>query len=120
MADGVTPVARADSGRDEFSREEPDRESRDAFRHHAEALAGMAERMLANGSASQIAGEDIERVLTAAVKLYAARAEAEAVPPPPVSAEKITPTEAVVVISEMMRAVNLNLFDLSMWYRRAR
>jgi hypothetical protein len=54
------------------------------------------------------------------VKLYTVKAEAEAVPPPPVSAERITPTEAVVVISELMRAVNLNLFDLSMWYRRAR
>jgi glucan phosphoethanolaminetransferase (alkaline phosphatase superfamily) len=54
------------------------------------------------------------------MKLYAAKAEAEASPPPPVSAERITPTEVVVVISETMRAVNLNLFDLSMWYRRAR
>jgi hypothetical protein len=54
------------------------------------------------------------------IKLYAAKAEVEATPPHPVSADKITPTEVVVVISEMMRAVNLNLFDLSMWYRRAR
>ena len=80
----------------------------------------MAERALATGAASQIASGDIERVLTAAMKLYAAKAEAEASPPPPVSAERITPTEVVVVISETMRAVNLNLFDLSMWYRRAR
>jgi len=86
----------------------------------AEALAAMAERALATGAASQIASADIERVLTAMIKLYAAKAEVEATPPHPVSADKITPTEVVVVISEMMRAVNLNLFDLSMWYRRAR
>ena len=80
----------------------------------------MAERALATGAVSQIASGDIERVLTAVMKLYAAKAEAEAPPPHPVSADKITPTEVVVVISEVMRAVNLNLFDLSMWYRRAR
>ena len=90
------------------------------FGRSAEALAGMAERALSAGAASQIASGDIERVLTAMMKLYAAKAEAEATPPPPVSADKITPTEVVVVISETMRAVNLNLFDLSMWYRRAR
>jgi hypothetical protein len=90
------------------------------FGRCAEVLAGMAERALATGAVSQIASGDIERVLTAAMKLYAAKAEAEASPPPPVSAERITPTEVVVVISETMRAVNLNLFDLSMWYRRAR
>jgi hypothetical protein len=90
------------------------------FGHCAETLAGMAERALTTGAAAQIASGDIERVLTAMVKLYAVKAEAEATPPHPVSADKITPTEVVVVISEMMRAVNLNLFDLSMWYRRAR
>jgi hypothetical protein len=94
------------------------------FHGHAEALAALAERALVNRAASQIASEDIARVLTAAMKLYAAKAEmetaTEAVPPSPVSAERVTPTEVVVLVSELMRAVNLNLFDLSMWYHRAR
>jgi hypothetical protein len=92
------------------------------FRGHAEALAALADRALAAGAASQIASEDIARVLTAVMKIYAAKAEreTEAAPPSPVLAERVTPTEAVVLVSELMRAVNLNLFDLSMWYRRAR
>jgi hypothetical protein len=90
------------------------------FASAAGAFAEAAQRALASGAAAQIASADLERALTAAVKLYAAKAEAEATPPPPVSADKITPTEVVVVVSEMMRAVDLNLFDLSMWYRRAR
>jgi hypothetical protein len=90
------------------------------FSRHAGALADIAERALASVAARQIASDDIARVLTAAIKLYAAKAEAEAVPAPPVSADRITPTEIVVAVSEMMRAANLNLFDLSMWYRRAR
>jgi hypothetical protein len=89
------------------------------FNRHAEALADMAERALASGAARQVASDDIARVLTAAVKLYAAKAEAETMPPPPVLADRTTPTEIVVAVSEMMRAANLNLFDLSMWYRRA-
>jgi hypothetical protein len=88
------------------------------FSRTAAAFAETAEQVLASGVVSQIDSRDIERVLTAAMKLYAAKAEAEANPPPPVSADKITPTEAVVVISETMRALDLNLFDLSMWYRR--
>jgi hypothetical protein len=85
----------------------------------AAAFAESAEQVLGSGAASQIESGDIERVLTAAMKLYAAKAEGVATPAPPVS-DKITPTEAVVVISETMRALDLNLFDLSMWYRRAR
>ena len=88
------------------------------FSNAAEVFAEVAERALSSGTASQIASRDLERVLTAAVKLYAAKAGTEATPPPPVSADKITPTEVVVIVSELMRAVDLNLFDLSMWYRR--
>jgi hypothetical protein len=88
------------------------------FSRTAAAFAEAAERALASGVASQIDSGEIERVLTAAMKLYAAKADGVATPAPPVSADKLSPTEAVVVISETMRALNLNLFDLSMWYRR--
>ena len=90
------------------------------FSSIAAAFVEVADRARSCATTSRIASGDLERVLTAAIKLYAAKAETEALPSPPVSADKITPTEVVVVVSEMMRAVDLNLFDLSMWYRRAR
>jgi hypothetical protein len=95
-------------------------EARQEFSNSAAAFAETAEQMLASGAVSQIDSGDVERALTAAMKLYAAKAEGVAMPAPPVSADRITPTEVVVVVSEMLRAVDLNLFDLSMWYRRAR
>ena len=93
-------------------------EPRQEISRAAAAFAETAEQVLACGAASQIDSGDIERVLTAAMKLYVARAAGAATPAPPVSADTLSPTEAVVVISETMRALNLNLFDLSMWYRR--
>jgi len=90
------------------------------FGRIAAAFVEVADRARSCAAASRIASDELERVLTAAIKLYAANAESEAVPSPPVSADKITPTEVVVFVTEMMRAVDLNLFDLSMWYRRAR
>jgi hypothetical protein len=84
----------------------------------AEGFAAAAERALAGGEYSRIPAGDLERAITAAVKLYAAKTEAEAAPAPPVSAEKVTPTEVVVIVSEMLRAVDVSLFDLAMWYRR--
>jgi hypothetical protein len=89
------------------------------FRSVAEAFVDVAERALSSGP-SHIPSAALERVLTAAMKLYVAKAEAEGTFPAPVSADKITPTEVVVVVSELLRAANLSLFDLAMWYRRAR
>jgi hypothetical protein len=86
----------------------------------AAAFADAAERALAQGELKGLSNEELARALTAAVKLYAARSEAEGAFPPPVAADKITPTEVVLVVSEMLRAADLSLFDLAMWYRRAR
>jgi hypothetical protein len=87
----------------------------------AGAFAAAAERALAAGDYSAIPAGDLARVMSAAVKLYAAGTEAAAgeVPMPPVSAERVTPTEVVVVVSEMLRAVDVSVFDLAMWYRRS-
>jgi hypothetical protein len=88
----------------------------------AGAFAAAADRAIAGGDYSGIAGADLERVMSAAVKLYAAKVEAAGPgpsPAPPVSADRVTPTEVVVVVSDMLRAVDVSVFDLAMWYRRA-
>jgi len=88
------------------------------FHGLAEAFAAGALRALASGNSSRIASSDLEQALTAAIKLYAAKAEAEGQCPAPVAADKITPTEIVLVVSELLRAADISLFDLAMWYRR--
>ncbi len=88
------------------------------FRGVADAFVDVAERGLANGAFSSVPSSELQRVLTAAIKLYAAKAEAEEKFPAPVSAEKVTPTEIVLVVSELLRAADISLFDLAMWYRR--
>jgi hypothetical protein len=83
-----------------------------------EALNALAERTLASGNFDAFSDADLECVMTSAVKLYVAKAEATGAYPPPVTAERVTPTEVVTVVSEMIRSAGLNLFDLSMWFRR--
>jgi hypothetical protein len=84
-----------------------------------EAFTSLGERILASGNCRALSDGDLERVLTAAVKLYVAKAEEGGVYLPPVTAERVTPTEVVTIVSEMIRAAGLNLFDLAMWFRRA-
>ena len=83
-----------------------------------ESFVALAELTLASGNYDVFSDPDLERVMTAAVKLYVAKAERSGAYPPPVTAEQMTPTEVVTVVSEMIRAAGLNLFDLSMWFRR--
>lgn len=82
----------------------------------AQAFAEAAERAL--GDPKVISSGELERVLTGAIKLYAAKAETEERSFPPVAVEKITPTEVVLFVSELLRTANISLFDLAMWYRR--
>jgi hypothetical protein len=88
------------------------------FQKGAEAFVDVAERALATGRALGVASSDLEAVITTAIRLYAAKAEAEGTFPAPIAVAKVTPTDVVLVVSEMLRAVNISLFDLAMWYRR--
>lgn len=60
----------------------------------------------------------LREALTSAVKRYAARAESAGFDAPVVEKNAITATEAVLAICELMRAADLNPFDVAMWYRR--
>jgi hypothetical protein len=77
-----------------------------------------AERALSSGQPGQVADTDLERVLTAAVRLYAAKTETDRPPEQPITPSSVTPTDVVVTVSGMIRAAGLNLWDVSMWFNR--
>jgi hypothetical protein len=79
-----------------------------------------AGRALASGKLDEVSDAELEAVMTAAVRLYAAKAEAETPPERPVTPENVTPTDIVVTVSALIRAVGLNLWDVSMWFNRAK
>jgi hypothetical protein len=83
-----------------------------------EAFAAAAERALASGDLGSVSNESLARVMTAAVRLYAAKADADGETFAPVEPEKMTPTDIVVTVTALIRAVGLNLWDLSMWVQR--
>ena len=75
----------------------------------------VTERELSSGDLSRVASGDLERVITAAVKLYVAKTEVEGKFPAPVSTEITTPTEIVVVVSEHGQANGYALRDGPPW-----
>jgi hypothetical protein len=83
------------------------------------AFCAEVDAALKDGKPEAVADDKLQRVLRAAVKLYAAKAEDRAQELPPFGPEPVNATEAVTAICAIMRAAEINFFDLQMWYRRA-
>jgi len=58
---------------------------------------------------------DIQDMLAKAVKLYAERAEQGEAPSAFPAGAPITATEVMVTVTAMLKAVNLQVFELGMW-----
>jgi hypothetical protein len=83
------------------------------------AFCSQVEDAIESGKPEAVPDESLQRVLTAAVRLYAAKSEDRAQELPPFGDKPVNATEAVTAICAIMRAADLNFFDLQMWYRRA-
>jgi hypothetical protein len=58
----------------------------------------------------------LQKLLAAAIKSYAARAEASDEPLPALAPNsEVTATEAMLVVSAILKAVNVQVFELGMW-----
>jgi len=84
------------------------------------AFVAAAERALASGSVDKVSDEELARVMTAAVRLYAAKTETDQPPAQPITPSSVTPTDIVVTVSGLIRAAGLNLWDVSMWFNRTK
>ena len=81
-------------------------------------FVAAAERALAAGQPAQVSDADLERVMTAAVRLYAAKAETDKPPAQAITPSAVTPTDIVVTVSDLIKSAGLNLWDVSMWFNR--
>ncbi len=73
---------------------------------------------LKRGEPDAISDKALQQVLTAAVKVYAAKVERRGHDVPPFVANTVTATESVVTACGLIRAVGLNMFDVAIWFHR--
>jgi hypothetical protein len=91
----------------------------DDIAQNVAAICASVDDALARGKPEEVPDESLQRLLSAAVRLYAAKSEDRAQELPPFGERPVNATEAVTAICAFMRAADLNFFDLQMWYRRA-
>lgn len=86
----------------------------------AEAIWAAAQQALAEDMPEQFSDQAVQQLMTAAVKLFAAKLEKDDQFFCPLvgRGDLVTATEVVVTVSELMRAASLNPFDLAMWFNR--
>lgn len=84
------------------------------------AFCDAAEAAFRSGNVNAVSDVAMRRVFTLAVKLYAAKAELHEGTPElaPFDVDKVNATETVVATCAMIRAADLNLLDLAMWFGR--
>ena len=78
----------------------------------AEQLAAAIQRALAAGDHDVLTPEALQKLMTAACRLYSAQSEAGSQMLP---VGEVTPTDIMITASGLMRAGNLAVFELGMW-----
>ena len=66
-------------------------------------------------AAERLSDAEIQNMLAKAVRLYAERVEQRDGALPAFAPEQATATEVMVTVTAMLKAVNLQVFELGMW-----
>jgi hypothetical protein len=81
-------------------------------------FCAAAQAALKRGEPDAITDKELQRVLSAAVKVYAAKVERRGHEVAPFRRDEVTATETVVAACGMIRAADLNMFDVAIWFHR--
>jgi len=87
-------------------------------RDKAVDFCAAARAALKRGEPDAISDRRLRQVLTAAVKVYAAKVERRGHDVAPFAPNAVTATETVVAACGLIRAADLNLFDVAIWFHR--
>jgi hypothetical protein len=81
-------------------------------------FCATARAALKRGEPDAISDRALQQVLTAAVKIYAAKVEQRGHDVAPFAHGAVTATETVVTACGLIRAADLNMFDVAIWFHR--
>jgi hypothetical protein len=81
-------------------------------------FCALARDALKRGEPDAISDKNLQDVLTAAVKVYAAKVERRGHDVAPFEKNAVTATETVVTACGLIRAADLNMFDVAIWFHR--
>jgi hypothetical protein len=81
-------------------------------------FCALARDALKRGEPDAITDTALQQVLTAAVKVYAAKVERRGHDVAPFRPGTVTATETVVAACGLIRAADLNMFDVAIWFHR--
>jgi len=81
-------------------------------------FCAAARDALKRGEPDAISDRTLQQVLTAAVKVYAAKVERRGHDVAPFPQHAVTATETVVTACGLIRAADLNMFDVAIWFHR--
>jgi hypothetical protein len=81
-------------------------------------FCAAANDALKRGEPDAISDKTLQQVLTAAVKVYAAKVERRGHDVEPFPRGTVTATETVVTACGLIRAADLNMFDVAIWFHR--
>jgi hypothetical protein len=94
------------------------RPAKTAKRVTAADFCARAREALKRGAPDDITDKALQQVLTAVVKIYAAKVERRGHDVAPFTPDTVTATETVVTACGMIRAADLNMFDVAIWFHR--
>ena len=90
--------------------------SSDVLDRPAEALARAAEALAAGiGDPGRVPDVELRVLMANLVRLYAAKAEEGMRTPLPPDGGAVTVTETMIAVTDLLHAVNVQVFELSMW-----
>jgi hypothetical protein len=81
-------------------------------------FGAAARAALRRGEPDAISDRELQQVLAAAVRVYAAKVERRGHEVAPYAQGAVTATETVVAACAMIRAADLNMFDVAIWFHR--
>ena len=87
----------------------------------ADLIWQRSEEAIKNGEVTRISDEAVSKIMTAAVKLYSAKADGEQRTFRPLLGnfdEVVTPTEALTSVTEILRSLELGPMEFGLWSRR--
>jgi hypothetical protein len=90
--------------------------SSDVLERPAQTLSGACDALAAALSdPARIADAELRALIANALRLYAAKAEGGMRTPLPPDAGGLTVTDAMIAVTDVLHALNVQVFELSMW-----